>query len=97
MPLAGTNPVVVPPERCLLCGGRHHSQLRPDGQRVLTVAQAAVHLNATEEDVYKALKSGCLVKAPNRGPRQTGILERNVLNYLEGRAQERHHPRLAAP
>ena len=80
--------LVAPPERCTLCGGRHQSHLQADGRRALPVAEVAVHLNTSKAKVYEAIRERRLLKAPNRGPRQTAVLERNVVNFLENRPQE---------
>jgi len=84
-------------ERCLLCDGRHQSNLLATGRRLLTVREVAAHLRTSEEQVYKWIKSGALLKAPNRGPRQTAVIERNVVNFQEGRPQEAPPMRVVRP
>jgi excisionase family DNA binding protein len=81
MPLPLVQPV-VPPERCLLCGGRHQTHLRADGRRMLTVEEAARHLNVGAKIVRRLIDTGEL-KAVCYSPRNTRIKESDLVAFQE--------------
>lgn len=61
------------------------SRLRPDGDRLFTVAEAARYVCGSD-DYVRGLIATRLLPAVRRTPRKTRIRERDLYEFLHGRS-----------